>query len=118
MTLLDTSIWVDHFRRRNAALRDVLAAGEGGLHAFVIGELALGRMQDRHEVLDLLRVLPRLPTASDDEVHELIDRHDLAGSGIGWVDAHLLCAAKIYGWRLLTLDARLGHAAAVVGLAS
>lgn len=118
MTLLDTSVWVDHFRGSNAVLREVLGGGDGGLHPFVVGELALGHLRQRDEILGLLVSLPHLHVASHEDVMSLIDLHGLAGAGIGWVDAHLLCAARIQGWSILTLDRRLARVAARLGVAA
>ena len=118
MILLDTSIWVDHLRGTNAVLREVLGAADGGVHPFVIGELALGHLRRRDEILGLLESLPQLPVASHEDVMNLVDLQDLAGAGIGWVDAHLLCAARLQGWRILTLDRGLERVAARLGVAA
>ena len=81
------------------------------IHPFVFGELALGAVQPRAEVLGYLRALgvPRL--AEHDEVIDLIDRIPLWGRGVGWVDAHLLASALLDRIRLWTLDRRLAHVA-------
>lgn len=118
MILLDTSIWVDHFRGTNEVLREVLGSGDGGLHPFVIGELALGHLRRRDEILGLFEALPHLPIAAHDDVMNLLDLQGLAGAGIGWVDAHLLCAARLQGWTILTLDRRLARVAARLGVAA
>ena len=59
MILVDTSVWVDHLRSGDAALVGALEAGDVCTHAFVIGELACGRLRNRAEVLGLLERLPR-----------------------------------------------------------
>jgi predicted nucleic acid-binding protein len=116
--LLDTSIWVDHFRGANAVLREVLGGADGGVHPFVVGELALGQLRRRDDILGLLESLPQLPVASHEDVMNLVDLQDLAGTGIGWVDAHLLSAARLQGWTILTLDRRLQQLAARLGIAA
>jgi hypothetical protein len=73
---------------------------------------------DRAVTLGLLESLPQLPVASHEDVMNLVDLQDLAGAGIGWVDAHLLCAARVQGWRILTLDRRLAQVAARLGVAA
>lgn len=118
MILLDTSVWVDHLRGTNAVLRDVLGAADGGVHPFVVGELALGHLRQRDEILGLLESLPQLAVAPHEDVLQLVDLQRLNGAGIGWVDAHLLCAARLSGWTLLTLDRRLGQVAARLGIAA
>lgn len=117
MILVDTSVWVDHLRRGNPRLGKLLFDAEVFSHPFVIGELALGRLGRRQEILSLLRELPGAEPASHDEVLLFVDSHRLEGTGIGWVDAHLLCAAALLRARLWTLDRRLAATAARLGLA-
>ena len=77
--------------------RVLAAALEEGLvlsHPFVIGELACGTIRQRAAFLADLERLPRAVVAAHDEVMGLVERYRLAGSGIGWVDAHLLAAAR------------------------
>ena len=77
-------------------------------HPFVIGELALGNLSDRTAILADLENLPAVPLATDGEVRRLIDQHGLAGSGIGYVDAHLAASARLAGAQgIWTRDRRL-----------
>jgi predicted nucleic acid-binding protein len=117
--LLDTSVWIDHLRSGDALVTQLLEAGEVLTHAFVIGELALGHLSKRKEILGLLGALPRAPIATAEEVLVFIDRHRLAGRGIGYVDAHLLASAFLHpGLRLLTRDRRLHEVANSLRVAS
>ncbi len=116
MILVDTSVWVDHLRRGNARLEALLGDGLVLVHPFVLGELALGRLKRRAEVLGLLGEMPRAEAASHDEALEFVDRHDLAGGGVGWVDVHLLVSAALTGASLWTLDRRLAAAAGRLAL--
>jgi predicted nucleic acid-binding protein len=117
MILVDTSIWADHFRRGDAGLADLLRNQLVAIHSFVIGELALGHLRPRGAVLDHLRALPRIATAAEDAVLELIDIENFVGVGIGYVDAHLLTSARLSaGCRLWTRDRRLGAASVRMGL--
>ncbi len=87
-------------------------------HPWVTGELALGHLSQRSEILGLLRNLPQAKAATDVEVLALIDNHQLFGLGIGYVDAHLLAATMLTtGSRLWTRDKRLAEVAAQHGLA-
>jgi hypothetical protein len=104
-------VWIDHFRRGNATLRRLLDNGGASVHAAVIGELACGHLQRRGETLRLLRFLPQVARASDEEVLEVIERRRLFGSGLGWVDAHLVAAALLARGSLWTLDRPLQRAA-------
>lgn len=119
MILVDTSVWIEHFRSANAILSELLDDGEVIGHAFVIGELALGNLRQRDEILLRLRRLRQAVSASHAEVLELIERETLSGRGIGYVDAHLLAAARLtVGSRLWTRDRRLQAVAAQLGLAA
>lgn len=118
MILVDTSVWIDHLRSGNPTLADLLHTGAALVHAFVIGEIALGQLRQRDLILGMLGNLPQARIATDQEVLYFIDRHQLAGLGIGYVDAHLLAATTLTaGTRLWTKDRRLQDAADRLGLA-
>lgn len=117
MILVDTSIWVDHFRQPNVRLVALLNNAEVLTHSFVIGELALGNMANRTTILSLLRDLPKAPLGQEDEVLEFVERRSLHGAGIGYVDAHLIAAALLGSPATLwTRDKRLQSVAARVGI--
>jgi predicted nucleic acid-binding protein len=109
--LVDTSVWVDHWRRGNDRLAGGLAAGEVLLHPFVVGELACGTLPKRSTTLRLLEALPLTTVARHREVMAVLEQQALAGSGLGWVDIHLLTAASLSSVRLWTLDKALRRAA-------
>ena len=112
MILVDTSVWIDHLRADDPGLRELLEAGDVVVHPFVVGEIALGALRRRGAVLANLKDLPRSVVAEDDEVMALIERESLFGHGIGWVDAHLLAAARLTAETLLwTRDVRLAAVA-------
>lgn len=119
MILVDTSIWVDHLSRApDARLSELLARWQVLSHPFVVGELALGHLR-RRAILNELGDLPQAVTATDAEVLATIERHSLAGKGIGYVDAHLFAAVQLTeGAALWTRDKRLSAAAARLGLAA
>ena len=118
MILVDTSIWIDHLRGDNAALKRLLNAGGVQTHPFVIGELALGRMRQREIILAALSDLPRAELATDAEVLGFINREALFGRGIGYVDVHLLASVRLTaGAEFWTRDTRLRHVAEELGLA-
>jgi predicted nucleic acid-binding protein len=116
VTLADTSVWVNHFRRGDAKLARLLTEEEAGLHPFVIGELAAGNLVDRAATLSYLTSLPLAPVALESEVHYLLESRRLWGAGLGWVDLHLLASASLAGWRLLTADRAMADAAARLGI--
>jgi hypothetical protein len=117
MTLVDTSVWIKHFRTPEPAPVQLLANGMAGIHPYVVGELACGSLKSRESTLRLLRALPQAPVANEAEIYYLLDTYRLWGAGLGWVDLHLLTAAALAGWRLMTADAVLNRAAAKAGIA-
>jgi predicted nucleic acid-binding protein len=116
--LVDTSVWVDHLRRGSSRLRALLDAGEVVCHPMVIGEIALGQLSRRGEVLALLAELPVAVDVGHAEVRHMVDAHALAGSGIGWVDAHLLASALLGVTPIWTLDRPLATLARRLGIAA
>ena len=116
--LVDTSIWVDHFRRGDSRLAGLLDRRIVVMHPFVIGELVLVHVQIAEMIGDL-RDLPRAIQADTDEILEFIAHRKLSGSGIGYVDVHLLAAAALaaetYVW---TRDKRLRTTAQSLSLAA
>jgi hypothetical protein len=116
--LIDTSVWVDHLRGGDATVAALLDAGRVLAHPFVVGELALGKLRQRREILSALRDLPQATAATDAEMLLFIERHALAGLGIGYVDAHLLATARLTaGSALWTRDRRLSGVARRLELA-
>jgi len=115
--LVDTSVWIEHFRVGEPRLATLLRNGQALTHPWVTGELALGRLSRRSEILGLLNNLPRANTATGGEVLELVEQRHLVGLGIGYVDAHLLAATLLTaGAGLWTRDKRLASIASGLGL--
>ena len=118
MIFVDTSVWIDHLRAGSATLVRLLERGTVLGHPWVLGELALGHLGHRGEVIGLLASLPQATVATPAEVLTLIERHELHGEGIGYVDAQLLAATMLTPdatlWttdrRLAAVTSRLGHA--------
>jgi predicted nucleic acid-binding protein len=119
MILADTSIWIDHFRRSDLRLARLLDRGDVVMHPFVLGELALGYVPRIAEMIEDLRTLPKAIVADTDEVLKFIAHRKLSGSGIGYVDAHLLAAVALAPETFLwTGDKRLHTAAQSLSLAA
>ncbi|MFN3465255.1 MAG: type II toxin-antitoxin system VapC family toxin [Terricaulis sp.] len=117
MILVDTSIWIDHFRAADAQLVALLSRNEVITHPFVVGEIALGSVARRADVLRYLNNLQRAIVATHDEVMTFIDRHKLANSGVGYVDVNLLAAAALTpGAALWSRDKTLSAAAKRCGV--
>ena len=109
MVLVDTSIWIDHFRKGNMKLITLLLNDQVLCHPFIIGEVACGNFKNRNEIIALLHALPKLPLIADSEVLYFINEKKLYGKGIGWIDAHLLASSCMNGCSLFTLDKRLSQ---------
>ncbi len=116
MILVDASVWIDHFRRADPLLDDLLQRELVVSHHFVLGELALGNFRNRSKVLAELDELARSLPADEDEVRGFIEHHRLFGRGLGYVDAHLLVSVSITpSCKLWTRDRRLREAADELG---
>jgi predicted nucleic acid-binding protein len=118
MILADTSVWNDHFRAKEQGLLPLLQNDEVLMHRFVIGELMLAGLHHRPDILHDLRMLPAAPSATPAEVERLIEAANLDGRGIGYVDATLLAAVRLFPRaRLWTHDRKLEAIAAQMGVA-
>ena len=119
MILVDTSVWVDHLRKGDQVLGRLLFAGRVLAHPFIVGELSLGVLRQREAVLGARMDLPQATIATEEEVFRFIEANGLPGSGIGYVDAHLLAATRLTpGAALWTRDKRLSEVAERLGLAT
>jgi predicted nucleic acid-binding protein len=117
MILADTSVWINHFRRPDLHLRWLLKRNELLMHPFVAGELAVGNLANRARSLKMLGDLPKSKIVPHDDVILLIGVHALHGTGLGFIDAHLLAAVQLSpGTQLWTCDKRLHDAAARLGV--
>lgn len=115
MILADSSVWAEHFRRADRDLVRLLGEARVMTHPFVTGALALAhreKEENAQAAFAMLRALPRAHTASENELLAFVANARLAGTGLGFVDAHLLAACRLTpGVQLWSLDQRLaGHA--------
>lgn len=111
MVLVDSSVWIDHFRTADTKLSGLLLENLALSHPMVIGELACGSLRQRDEILPLMRILPQAMSPDFDEVLEFVDRKGLFAQGLGWVDVNLLASALVSGASLWTKDKSLLRAA-------
>ncbi|MEK6813229.1 MAG: type II toxin-antitoxin system VapC family toxin [Nitrospirota bacterium] len=116
MVLVDTSIWISHLREGNVHLRELLLDGAVLCHPSVVGEISLGHLRNRNEVLSLLQALPRAKAVENDELLSFIETRRLMGTGVGLVDAHLLASALLTNVQLWTTDTPLRRAAVRLGV--
>ena len=109
MVLVDTSVWIQHFRSSQQRLEHLLLEDQVLTHSCIIGELACGSLAKREEILESLSALPAATEAQDQEVLEFIERYHCYGTGIGWVDTQLLVAARLSRAELWTRDKALAR---------
>jgi predicted nucleic acid-binding protein len=105
--LVDTSVWIEHFRSPCRKLSKLLDDGQVLIHPFVLGEIACGNLKNRQEILALMAVLPSVPRADDGEILFFIEQRALMGQGIGLIDMHLLASSLMTPSLLWTFDKRL-----------
>ena len=117
MILVDTSVWVDHFRSGNPELQRQLASRRIVMHPFVVAELALGSLRDRAKTLAFLDLLPQARVAQLSEVRQMIETRRLYSQGIGLTDAHLIASIFLHPPTLLwTRNKRLRTVAEALGI--
>ncbi len=117
MVLVDTSVWVAHFRHGDTGLENLLDEGHVVCHPFIVGELACGNLKNRSEIISLLQTLPMATLAEHEEVMRFIEDYRLMGKGLGFIDMHLLTSAILTQVALWTHDKRLKQASLKLGLA-
>lgn len=105
--LVDTCVWIEHFKTGVSELSDLLRNKQVLTHSSVIGELACGKIPDRVRVLGDLLLLDKAVESTHLEVLNFIEQKKLFGRGLGWVDCHLLVSAKISDARVYTFDKQL-----------
>ncbi|MEO6322986.1 MAG: PIN domain-containing protein [Polaromonas sp.] len=116
--LVESSVWVGHFRQRNERLVALLEEGRVVCHPHVVAEVACGTPPNRRSIIAMLAELESTPVASQEELLALMERRNLYGRGCGFVDMSLLASALLSGQTLLwTLDKRLESVATEVNVA-
>lgn len=116
--LVDTSVWVGHFKQHNEALVALLLAGWVVCHPRVVLEVACGIRPQRQPIIGMLGELETSPVATPVELLTLLERQAIFGRGCGFVGLSLLASALLGQQTLLwTLDKRLNAIAQELGLA-
>ncbi len=119
MILVDSSVWIDHLRRGDEVLINLLDREQVLVHPFVIGELATGNLRPRAAVLEDLQHLRRSVVADDEEVLRFVEQERLFGLGLGYLGAHLLASVRLTPETALwTRDRRLWAVAERLSLAA
>lgn len=112
--LVDSSVWVGHFKQRNEHLVVLLLNGMVVCHPYVVAEVACGTPPSRQAIIGMLGELESTPVATQTELLAMLNARQLygRGRGCGLVDISLLASALLLGnVRIWTLDKRLGSMA-------
>jgi len=115
--LLDTSVWIRHFRESNDEVVRLLEEQQVMTHPFVVAEIACGSLKNRINTLSYLKALQALPIVTIDEVLTFIESRELFSKGVGFVDVQLLASVliceNVFLW---TTDNRLEAIASELGI--
>lgn len=114
--LVDTNIWIGHFKQSNPLLMSLLEDGEIVCHPVIIGELSMGNLVNRKQTLLDLSTLSRPPIANFHETRQMVEGRKLWGRGIQWNDALILASSILGEVRLWTQDTRLKQIASEIGV--
>ena len=119
MIVVDTSVWVDHFRTGDPHLSELIVRNGIIQHPFVTGEIAVGNLRSRRKAIWGLRTLPRLEPVDEGTLHEFLEAEEMFGTGLGFVDVHLLAAtANRDKTKIWTRDRRMKECAERLGLSA
>ena len=94
MILVDTSVWIDHFRVQEPELIKLLNLNNLLVHPYIVGELIMGNIRPIDKVIALLASLPRVEPVNEAKFYDCVIGNGLNGTGLGFVDAHLIAAAE------------------------
>ncbi|GAC30992.1 type II toxin-antitoxin system VapC family toxin [Paraglaciecola polaris] len=95
MVLVDSSVWIDHLRKKDDVLSQLLINGQVCIHPMIIGELACGNLRNRLSIIKLWQSLPHANHATHQEALHCLEKHSLFGKGIGFIDLHLLASTLL-----------------------
>jgi len=116
--LVDTSAWLWHVRFGDPVVDRLAQSATIVGHVDVAGELAMGQPPRSVSLRDEVLALPRLPSMEDEQLLRAVTEWELAGSGVGWIDAALLAACREFlpEVTLYTRDRRMRDAARRIGI--
>jgi len=110
--LVDTSVWVDHFKNTNHHLVNLLMQDCVMTHPMIIGEIACGTPPDRSKLIAYFLALQQAQVVRLEEMLDFVATQKIYGCGCGFVDIHVLLSALITpNVKLWTLDKQLAHLA-------
>ncbi|NJR72158.1 MAG: PIN domain nuclease [Gammaproteobacteria bacterium] len=111
--LVDTSIWINHFRQHDETLESLLQSDLALTHPMIIAEIACGTPpKPRLQTLSYLGLLQQVNIATMPEILTFVEREKLYGLGCGAIDIMLLASTLITpGATLWSADKRLAKLA-------
>ena len=110
--VVDTSVWINHFRKEDPILSRLLQDEMVLSHPLIVGELACGNFKNRKSILAFLKDLPQAAEITVEETLEMIEERKCHGKGVGLTDFMILAATLITPSAMLwTADKRLGEQA-------
>ncbi len=119
MVLVDTSVWVSHFRKANGVLQSLLIQDQVLCHPLVVLELACGSPPSpRVRTLLEIQNLQQATVATTSEALEFVEKNKLYESGCGAIDISLLASTLLSKNALIwSLDKKLQALANQLGIA-
>ncbi len=120
MVLVDTSVWIKFLANRPpyaGELDRLLSLDEVMGHDLVYGELLIGDVGGRRELLASYERMRQAEVVPHRDAAAFVRDRDLCGRGVGWIDVHLLASALVGRLRLWTVDARFFALAEALGVA-
>jgi predicted nucleic acid-binding protein len=119
MVLIDTSVWIRFLMGREPFLRELkrlLSVDEVAGHDLVYGELLIGDIGGRKKILSDYDSLFQAAIVPRSDLVAFVERRNLHGRGVGWIDVSLLASAIVGGLKLWTADPRLSAMANEFGV--
>lgn len=104
MIIADTNIWVSFFKGEKKAflMKELITQDKIVLHPYIIGELLLGGISEKAELL--LSSLGCTDIIDTSTVYKFIKTKQLKSKGIGWVDVNILMTAIENGYQIYSFD--------------
>lgn len=119
IVLVDTSVWIRFLSNRApyaAQLEGLLSRDEVCGHDFVYGELLIGDVGGRKQLLADYEQMHRAPVVPHGDLVAFVRNRRIHGRGIGWIDTHLLASSLVGRLKLWSTDPRLMALARELGV--
>lgn len=116
--LVDTSVSVCLLTTNSVPVKPQIKEQILSCHPYVIGEIAVGKLDNRHFVMDYLLGLYQINVAKQNDVLQFMVDYERYGAGFSYIDLHLLYPAiNSPQTSLWTLDRKLLRFATRFGVA-